>query len=183
VAAVFAGGTAATLALLAAVFLPAFRAAQPNAAVVADVQRERRWRPDAELAACGDPARVGRDVLFEARLTAQDRCDVWNPASSRLPFLLLVDTDQQRSLESVPAIREVAVYHCLPAAALTLGQILGGLQTERMVLLANYHTDDPVAETKRVKDRKRALRRQVAEWEAAQRQAGASASPAPPVRP
>ena len=68
-------------------------------------------------------------------------------------------------------------------AAMTLGQILSGLEPEPVVLLANYHTDDPVAETKRVKDRKRALRREVAEWEEAQRQAGASASPAPPVRP
>jgi 4-amino-4-deoxy-L-arabinose transferase-like glycosyltransferase len=183
VAAVFAGGTAATLALLAGAFLPAFGAAQPNAAVVIDVRRERAWRPDAELAACGDPARVARDLLFETRLVAQDRCDVWNPASSRLPFLLLVGTEERRSLESVPGIREVAVYHCVPVAAMTLGQILSGLETERMVLLANYHTDDPVAETKRVKDRKRALRRQVAEWEAAQRQAAESASPAPPVRP
>jgi 4-amino-4-deoxy-L-arabinose transferase-like glycosyltransferase len=183
VAAVFAGGTAATLALLTGAFLPAFRAAQPNAAVVADVRRERAWRPDAELAACGDPARVTRDLLFETRLVAQDRCDVWNPASSRLPFLLLVGTEQQKSLESVPGIREVAVYPCVPAAAMTLGQILSGLEPEPVVLLANYHTDDPVAETKRVKDRKRALRREVAGWEAAQRQAAASPSPAPAVRP
>jgi 4-amino-4-deoxy-L-arabinose transferase-like glycosyltransferase len=179
-AAVFAGGTAATLGLLAGAFLPAFRAAQPNAAVVADVQRERAWRPDAELAACGDPARVARDLLFHARLTAQDRCDVWNPASSRLPFLLLVGTEERRSLESVPGIREVAVYRCIPAAAMTVGQILAGLPTEPIVLLANYHTDDPVAETKRVKDRKRALRLEVAAWEAAQRE---HPSPAPPVRP
>ena len=46
------------------------------------------------------------------------------------------------------------------AAAMTLGQILSGLEVEPVVLLANYHTDDPVAETKRVKDRKRALRRE-----------------------
>jgi len=182
VTAVFAGGTAATLALLAAAFLPAFRDAQPNAAVVADVQRERAWRSDAELVACGDPARVSRDLLFEARLTAQDRCDVWSPASSRLPFLLLVGTEQRQSLDLVPGIREIAVYHCVPAAAMTLGQILGGLATEPMVLLANYHTEDPVAETKRVKDRKRALRRAAAEWEAAGRPV-ASPAPAAPVRP
>ena len=63
---------------------------------------------------------------------------------------------------------------------MTLGQILGGLETEPIVLLANYPTDDPVAETKRVKDRKRALRREAVAWEAAQRE---QASPAPPVRP
>ena len=182
-AAVLAAGTATPLALLAAAFLPAFSSAQPNAAVVADVRRERTWRPDAELAACGDPSRVARDLLFETRLTAQDRCDVWAPASSRLPFLLLVGPEQRRSLDLVPGIREIAVYHCVPAGAMSLGQILGGLETEPIILLANYHTDDPVAETKRVKDRKRALRREAAAWEAAQRQAAASVSPAPPVRP
>ena len=182
-AAVLAAGTATPLALLAAAFLPAFSSAQPNAAVVADVRRVRTWRPDAELAACGDPSRVARDLLFEARLTAQDRCDVWAPASSRLPFLLLVGPEQRRSLDLVPGIREIAVYHCVPAGAMSLGQILGGLETEPIILLANYHTDDPVAETKRVKDRKRALRREAAAWEAAQRQAAASVSPAPPVRP
>ncbi len=182
-AAVFAGGTAATLAVLAGAFLPAFRAAQPNAAVVTDVQRERAWRPEVELAACGDRARVARDLLFHARLTAQERCDVWNPASSRRPFLLLVGTEQRRSLEAVPGIREVGVYPCVPAAAMTLGQILGGLEVEPVVLLANYHTDDPVAETKRVKDRKRALRREVAAWEAAGRPVASPTPEAPPPAP
>jgi len=158
VAAVLAGGTAATFALLAGVFLPAFRAAQPNADVVADVQRERTWRPDAVLAVCGDPARASRDLLFEARVVVQERCDVWNPASSRLPFMLLVGGDQAQALEAVPGIREVARYRCVPAAAMTLGQIVSGLETESFVLLANYHTDDPAAEIKRRRDRKHALR-------------------------
>jgi 4-amino-4-deoxy-L-arabinose transferase-like glycosyltransferase len=179
VGAVFAGGTAAMLALLAGVFLPAFRDAQPNAAVVSDVRRERHWRPDATLAACGDPARVARDLLFDARLVAQERCDVWDPASSRLPFLLLVGPEQRRSLEAVPGIREVAVYRCVPAAAMTLGRILSGLDVEPMVLLANYPTDDPVAETKRRQDRKRALRREAAAWEEAKRRAAEGA----PIRP
>jgi 4-amino-4-deoxy-L-arabinose transferase-like glycosyltransferase len=165
-AAVFAGGTAATFVLLAGVFLPAFRAAQPNAEVVEDVRRERAWRPDAALAACGDPARVSRDLLFEGRLTAQQRCDVWNPASSRRPFLLLVGPAERRSLDAVPGIREVAVYDCVPAA-LSLGQMWAGLAVEPFVLLANYPTDDPVAETKRRRDRKRALRREAAAYEAA----------------
>ncbi|HEV7501865.1 MAG TPA: glycosyltransferase family 39 protein [Vicinamibacteria bacterium] len=165
-AAVFAGGTAATLALLAGVFLPAFRAAQPNHDVVADVRREKAWRPDAVLAICGDPARVARDLLFEERLIAQERCDVWNPASSRLPFLLLVGLEQRRSLESVPGIREVAAYHCVPAAAMGLGPLVAGLEVEPFVLLANYRTDDPVAEVKRRQDRKRALRLAVAAYEA-----------------
>ena len=161
-ATVFAGGTALTFAFLAGVFLPAFRAAQPNADVVEDVRREREWKPDAAVAMCGDPARVTRDLLFEGRVVAQERCDVWDPAASRVPFLLLVGPEQRRSLESIPGMREVAVYRCVPAAALTLGRILTGLDVERFVLLANYKTDDPVAEVKRRQDRKRALRREAA---------------------
>jgi hypothetical protein len=129
---------------------------------VADVRRERQFRPDAELALCEDPARVARDVLFDARLVAQERCDLWNPAASRLPFLLLADLEQVRALSSVPGIREVDQYDCVPAASMTLGHLLAGLTVERFVLLANYRTDDPMAEVKRRKDRKRALRLEAA---------------------
>ena len=163
---VFALGTAALFALLAGVFLPAFRARQPNAAVVADVRRERIFRPDAEVAACGDPARVVRDLLFDARVVAQDRCDVWNPAASQRPFLLLVGPEERRSLEAVAGIREVAVYRTLPASALSLGSILAGLREEPFVLMANFQTDDPVAEIKRRQDRKRALRQEAAAYAA-----------------
>jgi hypothetical protein len=138
---------------------------------VTDVRREQAYRPDAELAVCGDPARVARDLLFQARIVAQDRCDVWNPASSRRPFLLLVGPEQRRSLDAVPGIREVAVYRCLPAAALGLGRLAAGLEEEPFVLLANYATADPVAETKRRQDRKRALRRAAADYEAERRAA------------
>ncbi|HUG53874.1 MAG TPA: glycosyltransferase family 39 protein [Vicinamibacteria bacterium] len=160
--AVFAGGTAVTFTFLAAVFLPAFRAAQPNADVVEDVRRERAWRPDAALVVCGDPARTARDLLFEVRVVAQERCDVWNPASSRRPFLLLVAPEQWQALQTVPGIREVATYRSVPAAALTLGDMIAGIREEPFVLVANYPTDDPVAETKRRRDRKRALRREAA---------------------
>jgi 4-amino-4-deoxy-L-arabinose transferase-like glycosyltransferase len=175
-AAVFAAGTAALFALLAGVFVPAFRSAQPNDDVVADVQRERAWRPDAALAACGDPARVRRDLLFEARVVVDERCDVWNPASSRRPFLLLVGAEQRRSLESVPGIREVRAYRCIPAT-ITVGHILAGLHEEPFSLLANYRTDDPQAEIKRRQDRKRALRREAAAYEAARQQAAAPVTP------
>jgi 4-amino-4-deoxy-L-arabinose transferase-like glycosyltransferase len=163
---VFAVGTAGTFALMAGVFLPAFRAAQPNAEVVNDVRRERSFRPDAEVVACGDPARVARDLLFEARVIVQERCDVWDPASSRRPFLLLVGPEQRRSLEAVPGIRDVDSYRCVPAAALSLRAIREGLREEHFVLLANYATDDPVAEIKRRQDRKRALRQEAAAYAA-----------------
>jgi 4-amino-4-deoxy-L-arabinose transferase-like glycosyltransferase len=164
---VFAAGTAITFAIAAAVFLPAFRASQPNADVVADVRRERAFRPDAEIVVCGDPARVARDLLFEARVVAQERCDVWNPASSHRPFLLLVSPEHRRSLEVVPGIRDVDSYRCVPAAALSLRAFKDDAVLEdRFVLLANYRTDDPVAEIKRRQDRKRALRQEAAAYAA-----------------
>jgi 4-amino-4-deoxy-L-arabinose transferase-like glycosyltransferase len=163
---VFTAGTVATFALGAGVFLPAFRAAQPNAEVVDDVRRERAFRPDAGVVVCGDPARVARDLLFEARVVAQERCDVWDPASSHRPFLLLVGPEQRRSLEAVPGIRDVDSYRCVPAASLSLRAVAQGLREERFVLLANYATDDPVAEIKRRQDRKRALRQEAAAYAA-----------------
>jgi hypothetical protein len=158
VAGVLAGTMAAVDLLAATAFLPAFLAAQPNAALVEDVGRELSWRPDAHLVVCGDPARVRRDILFHVRVVARDECDVWGHAVSRVPFLLLVGTPQRDSLRSVPQVREVAQYQALPSTALTLAGAVQGTPPERVVLLANFSTDDPVAETKRKQDRKRALR-------------------------
>jgi 4-amino-4-deoxy-L-arabinose transferase-like glycosyltransferase len=110
-------GMALTFTVFAGAFVPAFNAAQPNAEVVADVQRERAWRPDAELAACGDPALVARDLLFEARVIVHDRCDLWSLASSHLPFLLLVSAEAEQALEAEPGIREVARYRCVPVGS------------------------------------------------------------------
>jgi 4-amino-4-deoxy-L-arabinose transferase-like glycosyltransferase len=153
-----AGGTSAVALVAVGLFLPAFRARQPNAEVVADVARELAYRPDAHVVVCGDPTRARRDLLFGVRVAAQERCDVWSPASSRIAFLMLVQKEQRLSLASVPGLREVAEYRGLPATALTLGGLLAGLEPEPFVLLANYPTTDPVAETKRKRDRKRALR-------------------------
>src|SRR5262245_14096577 len=73
---------AATLSLLVTVaVVPALRRAQPNAAIVADVMRERAFRQDAQLVYCEDPTRVARDLLFEARLASVERCDLWAPAA------------------------------------------------------------------------------------------------------
>ena len=157
-AGVLAGTMAAVDLLATTAFLPAFRRAQPNAWVVEDVGRELSWRPDARLVVCGDAARVRRDLLFHVRVVARDECDVWGHAASRLPFLLLVGQPQRESLDRVAQVREVGQYQALPATALTLGGAAQGAPPERLVLLANYATDDPVAETKRKQDRKRALR-------------------------
>jgi 4-amino-4-deoxy-L-arabinose transferase-like glycosyltransferase len=151
-----AGTASALFAVLASSFLPAFRAAQPNAAVVEDVRRELEYRPEAALAVCDDAVRVRRDLLFHARLTAEERCDLWAPASSRHPYLLLVGPAELAALATAD-LREVARYRGLPATAFTLGGLVQGVAPRELVLAANFPTDDPVAEVKRKKDRKRAL--------------------------
>ena len=151
-------GSAATFLLLAAFFLPAFRAAQPNGALTEDVLRERRFRPDATVAYCSDPARVDRDVLFSGRAAALARCDLWGLATSPQPFLLVLSGPEFESLSRLHNVRPVAGYRALPATALTLGGLVEGLAPETVVLAANFETEDPVAELKRKKDRKRALR-------------------------
>ena len=139
-------------------FLPPFRVAQPNLALVRDVVRERSYRPDARLALCADPARVQRDLLFFGRLTAQEQCDLWAPASSEHPFLILASREESASLASIPTIRDVADYAYLPATALTLRGLLAGPRPDTMTLLANYATSDPVAGAKRKRDRRKALK-------------------------
>jgi 4-amino-4-deoxy-L-arabinose transferase-like glycosyltransferase len=153
-----AGSSAALFLAASAILLPAFAAAQPHRAVVADVQRERQYRPDAQVVVCEDEARVQREVLFHARLAVQEQCDLWAPASSPHPFLLLLRTHEREALSGVEGLREVGAYPYLPATALTLRGLLGGVRPARLWLMANYTTLDPVAETRRKRDRKRALR-------------------------
>jgi 4-amino-4-deoxy-L-arabinose transferase-like glycosyltransferase len=138
-------------------FLPVFRARQPNLLITRDVIRELRYRPDARLALCADPARVQRDVLFEARLAAEEHCDLWNPASSRLPFLLLVQQEERESLERNPRIRIVGEYRYLPATALTLAGLWRRYDADQLVLIANYRTDDPEAIARQKRKRKREM--------------------------
>ena len=63
-----AATTAAVFLGLVTLFLPAFWSAQPNSAIVADVVRERQFRPEAQVVACTDPSRAERDLLFSARV-------------------------------------------------------------------------------------------------------------------
>jgi hypothetical protein len=158
VAGALAGVSAAAFALAVGAFLPAFHAAQPQRAVLADVQRERLYRPDASLAFCADRARLEREILFHARLPAQQRCDLWAPAASRHAFLLILEPHEVPALATLPTLREVARYRYLPATLLTLRGVLAPPDPATVVLAANYATDDPVAEIKRKQDRKRALR-------------------------
>lgn len=144
--------------VLATLFLPSFRMAQPNAALVKDVIRERGFRPDARLVVCQDPVRVQRDLLFHARLAVQEQCDLWAPASSEFPFMILVSHEERASLLGISGIRDVGEYAYLPATALTLRGLLAPPRADTLFLLANYETADPVAEARRKRQRKKALR-------------------------
>ena len=153
---VLALGAALVVLAGTTLFLPAFRRAQPNQAIVDDVSRERRFRPDARLALCEDPLRVERDLLFWERTTPLVRCDLLNPASSRLPFLLLVPEAQRPSFAAVEGLRYVGEYRYLPATALTFEGLSRGSGPERLVLLANFPSPDLVAEWRVRRDRRRA---------------------------
>jgi 4-amino-4-deoxy-L-arabinose transferase-like glycosyltransferase len=165
IGAALGGGTALVFLVLAAWFLPAFRGAQPNQALTADVARERGYRPDAGVALCSDPARVQRDLLFGARIVSEERCDLWALAASPHPFLFVLGPGEAQSLMLLPRVRPVAEYRALPATALTFGGLATGVEAQDLYLVANFETADPVAETKRKKDRKLALRDEVAEPE------------------
>jgi 4-amino-4-deoxy-L-arabinose transferase-like glycosyltransferase len=156
-----AASFAGVFLVLASAFLPAFTAAQPNDAIVEHVMRERAYRPEARLVACSDPARVRRDLLFHARTVAVERCDLWGLAASRRPFLLLLQPEERASLQALPGYREISEHRYLPATVLTLTGFLSGPPARTMVLAANYATDDPVAEAKR----KRSFKQAVKKWE------------------
>ena len=149
---------ALVIGCLGGLILPAFHAAQPFEALVEDVRREQRYRPDATVVACSDPARAQRDLLFHARTVVEERCDLWALLSSSRPFLLILYPEEGRSLLAAEGVREIGRYRYMPAAALTLAGVLDRPAPAEMALCANFATDDPVAETKAKRDRKRALR-------------------------
>ncbi len=140
-----AGAVAALFVALTTVYLPAFRAGQPNAEIVADVLREKAYQPELRLALCEDPVRVQRDVLFEARIAVDERCDLYAPIASRLPFLLLLDEDEA-PVGLGTGQRHVRTYAYLPATAFGLRGLVEGLRPRRAALFANFETGDPVAQ-------------------------------------
>jgi 4-amino-4-deoxy-L-arabinose transferase-like glycosyltransferase len=121
-----------------AVFLPAFRAAQPHQAVVDAVLRVRQHQPEVALIFCEDHARLQRDLLFHARVVAQQRCDLEAVASSPRPILLLLQPHERAALAG---LREVGEYRYLPASALTLRGFLVGLRPAAVILVANDTTE------------------------------------------
>jgi hypothetical protein len=120
-----------------AVFLPAFRAAQPHQEVVEDVLRVRLHQPEVELIVCEDHAHLQRDLLFHVRLAVQQRCDLQAAASAPQPRLLLLQPEERASLAAKPPLRELGEYRYLPASALTLRGFLAGLRPSTVILMAN----------------------------------------------
>lgn len=156
-----AGATASVWLVVAVFFLPAFSRAQPNRAIVEDVARELRYRPDLRLATCSDPSRARRDILFHARLTVEEHCgSLWPVLASRRPYLLLINPKTDRSFRSTRRYRHVATYRYLPAKVLTLGGLLSLQEPREIVLAANFATDDPVADRKQRKEYRQMLKRE-----------------------
>ena len=156
-AAALASLAASVWLVLVVSFLPAFAAAQPNRAIVADVARELRYRPEARMAFCSDPTRVRRDVLLHVRLAAFSECDLWSLAGSRAPFLLLATPAQDASFRADPRYREIARYRYLPASTLTLHGLFSVREPGEIVLGANFVTGDPEAERKRKREYRKAF--------------------------
>jgi hypothetical protein len=149
--------TAMTLAV------PAFMRAQPNAGVVADVLREHAIQPELSVALCSDPARVQRDLLFHARITVLERCDLWFPASSGRPFLLILQRNERDSLRSLPGFRMISGYDYLPAAMINVEKILFPPEPQPLFLVANFPSSDPaVLERQRLRRERRERRLEAA---------------------
>jgi 4-amino-4-deoxy-L-arabinose transferase-like glycosyltransferase len=139
--------------------LPAFTGGQPNARVLEDVTRERRYRPDAGFAFCSDPTRVSRDILFYERLAGLDSCDkLWAAAGGSVPFLILVSETERQSLAQIPFVREVGEYAYVAPTALSAASVLSAPKPSRLFLIANYETDEPVAMERWRRERRRDLR-------------------------
>lgn len=154
--AVLSAVTAAVELCLASVFLPAFAAAQPQQALVADVRHELLYRPEAGLVLCDDPARVQRAVLFEARRAGQERCDLWAAATSGAPALFLLDEEEQQSVGGT--LRGISAHRYLPADTLTLRGLVAPAKPAWLYLAANFSTESPVALRKEAREHKAAVR-------------------------
>ena len=152
-------GSAAAHVVAVTWLVPAFVGAQPNARVLADVARERAYRPDAGFAFCSDPTRVSRDVLFNERLAGLDTCsELWAAAGGKLPHLILVNETERQSLGQIEFVREVGAYDYLAPTALSVISAWSRPKPARLYLIANFETDEPVAMERWKKERKRALR-------------------------
>jgi 4-amino-4-deoxy-L-arabinose transferase-like glycosyltransferase len=151
---VLASVTAALAFALAAYYVPAFARAQPQHALLAALSDELRYRPEAGLVLCDDPARVQRAVLFEARRAGQERCDLW-AAAAAAPALFLLDVDEQQSIGQT--LRAISAHRYLPADTLTLRGLLSPAQPDWLYLAANFATDSPTALRKEAREHKQGV--------------------------
>ncbi|MGE0452325.1 MAG: ArnT family glycosyltransferase [Vicinamibacteria bacterium] len=162
-----AGALAGAVALLAiaalAVFVPCFEAAGEKQRLLQDLARELDARPDARLVFCEDPLRIERDLLFERRVPSLQRCDLWAPAASRLPFLVMLRERERRALMEIPGTRFAGWYKFMPAEAFTLDGLIRGVEPGRLALIANFETTDRES----IRRAKREWRRRVEDAEEA----------------
>lgn len=151
---VLAGVTAALAFGLAVFYVPAFARAQPQRALLDAVRDELRYRPEAGLVLCEDPARVQRAVLFEARRAGEERCDLW-AAAAAAPALFLLDADEQQSVGRT--LRGISAHRYLPADTLTLRGLLAPAQPDWLYLAANFATESPTALRKEAREHKQGV--------------------------
>jgi 4-amino-4-deoxy-L-arabinose transferase-like glycosyltransferase len=152
---VVAGVAAGVFLAASTLLLPAFLRAQPNAAIVEDVGRERAQRPGADLVLCEDPTRVQRELLFELRVVAIEDCALWARVSARTQSLVIVGEAGARSLEQAPRVRRVASYRYLPSTALSAAGLIRPPEEDVLALLANYPPRDAAARESWKEDRER----------------------------
>jgi len=133
---------AAAWLVLVVFYLPAFAAAQPNRAIVADVARERQHRPDLRWpSARTHPRPARRAPARAARRPVGVR--LWSLAGSREPFLLLATPPRTRPSARTGANREIARYRYVPASALTLGGLFSLREPGEIVLGATSRRATP----------------------------------------
>ncbi len=128
------GGLAGALFLCAVVFyLPAFAAGQPNRALIEDIRREQRSRPDLSVVMCKDVVNLQRDLQWETRAAAEERCDLDAVARGPGPVLMVL-----RPEDRVAGLRLVSERAYLPYNVVKLSRLLEGPAPARLRLVANY---------------------------------------------
>lgn len=123
--------------------VPAFRSAQPNAAIVEAVRRERERRPKAQLVVCQDPTRVQRDLLFDARVAVLERCDLWAAAASERATLFILQKHEKKALQAIPGFRVLSRYDYLPSTVSSLTGLFEAPSPQALFLLASYPDGPP----------------------------------------
>ncbi len=142
VAGTLAGSSALLHVVAFAVYVPAFRDAQPGAAIVTQVLGERGRHGDVSFVVCGDPARVERDVLFFARVPARTSCELLAYAGARSRWLLLLEPHETHSVLGAPNVRTIGTFRYIPADAASLHGLIDGTEPSVLTLAANF--DKPV---------------------------------------